>query len=317
MSNTNSEQWERDLIEKLALSGNKLETRRQRWGNFFKILVFVYLFAILAMAVYPLIKHLITKKGDGHTAVIEINGVIAAGKPASANNIIKSLKRAYEDGGTKGIILKINSPGGSPVQSDYVNKAIQQMKKAQPDIPVYAVVTDMCASGGYYIAVAADKIYVNENSIVGSIGVLFNSFGAVDLMKKIGVERRLITAGEHKGMLDPFSPVNEYEQNHLKSMLAELHTNFINVVKKGRGARLHETDQMFSGLFWSGGKSVELGLTDGINSTTGVAKDIIKAEDLVDFTARQTALERFAKKVGVSMGETLLKITGFEQPIKM
>jgi len=310
----NTNQWERELIEKMALSSAKAETSRRRWGYFFKILIFVYLFSFLALTL-PWKKLL--NQESMHTAVIEINGVIASDTQASADNVISSLREAFEDEGTKGIVLRINSPGGSPVQSAYINDEITRLKAKYPDIPVYAVVTDMCASGGYYIAVAADKIFVNENSIVGSIGVLFNSFGAVDAMQKIGVERRLITAGSHKGMLDPFSPLKDEERAHLKGMLTELHENFINVVKKGRGKRLKETEDMFSGLFWSGKQSIALGLADEIGTTSGIARDIIKAKELVDFTQHEDVIEKIAKKMGASMGEMMLKALGADQPVKM
>ncbi len=309
-----SPEWERNLIEKMALSSAKAEKSRRRWGYFFKFLLFAYLFSFLALAM-PWKK--ILKQVDGHTAVIEIKGVIADNSQASADRIISSLRAAYEDENTKGIILKINTPGGSPVQSAYVNSEMIRLKKKYPKIPLYAVVTDMCASGGYYIAVAADKIFVNENSIVGSIGVLFNSFGAVEVMKKIGIERRLITAGSHKGMLDPFSPLGEFEKAHLKTMLEQLHQNFIKVVKEGRGTRLKETDDMFSGLFWSGTESIKLGLADDINTTSNVARDIIGVENIVDFTQHEDVIEKIAKKIGASMGAVLLQAMPIEARVKM
>jgi protease-4 len=218
---------------------------------------------------------------------------------------MNSLHEAYDSKGTKGIILRINSPGGSPVQAGIINDEIRRQKKLHPQIPVYAVVEDVCASGGYYIAAAADKIYVDKASIVGSIGVLMDGYGFTEVMKKVGVERRLMTAGENKAMLDPFSPVNPKHQALAQSMLNEVHEQFKTVVRQGRGSRLKETPEVFSGLFWSGEQSIKLGLADALGSADYVAREIIKQEEIVDFTYQDTLANRFAKKLGASMAESL------------
>jgi protease-4 len=236
-----------------------------------------------------------------HTALVELNGVIAADTAASADNVINGLQEAFKDKHTQGVILRINSPGGSPVQAGYINDEIRRLRLKYPTIRLYVVVEDMCASGGYYVAAAADKIYVNKASIVGSIGVLMDGFGFTGTMEKLGVERRLLTAGENKGFLDPFSPLAPKQKEFAKTMLADIHQQFIDVVKQGRGKRLKETPETFSGLFWTGQKSIEMGLTDEIGSVDSVARDVIKAEDLVDFTTREGIADRLAKKFGAGV----------------
>ena len=218
---------------------------------------------------------------------------------------MSSLKDAYDSSGTKGIILRINSPGGSPVQAGIINDEIRRQKKLHPKIPVYAVVEDICASGGYYIAVAADKIYVDKASIIGSIGVLMDGYGFTEVMKKVGVERRLMTAGENKAMLDPFSPVNPKHQALAQAMLNEVHEQFKNVVRQGRGARLKETPEVFSGLFWSGEQGIKLGLADALGSADYVAREVIKQEDIIDYTYQETFADRFAKRLGASMAKSI------------
>jgi protease-4 len=231
--------------------------------------------------------------------------VIAPGAEASAESITTSLQSAFEDGNTQGVILRINSPGGSPVQSGIINDEIHRLRGMYPDVPLYAVVEDICASGGYYVAVAADRIYVDKASIVGSIGVLMEGFGFTGLMDKVGVERRLLTAGENKGFLDPFSPQEERHRIHAQELLGDVHQQFIDVVRKGRGERLKESPDMFSGLMWSGSRSVELGLTDGFGSVEYVAREVVKAADIVDFTQRQNIAERFAKQFGADLAESM------------
>jgi len=303
MAEQDNSNWQQQTIEKLALSGLKEQQTARRWSNFFKILVFIYLFTVLAYA----LDWVSTGKSaaGAHTALIDINGVIEAGGDVSADSVTSSLSDAYDSKGTKGIILRINSPGGSPVQAGIINDEIRRQKQLHPKIPVYAVVEDICASGGYYIAVAADKIYVDKASIIGSIGVLMDGYGFTELMKKVGVERRLLTAGENKAMLDPFSPVNPKHQLFAQAMLNEVHEQFKAVVRQGRGDRLNETPEMFSGLFWSGEQGIKLGLADALGSADYVAREVIKQEDIVDFTYQETVVDRFAKKLGASMAKSL------------
>lgn len=307
-----NEDWHRDLVEKLATDSLRERRRTRRWGIFFKLLTFAYLFALF----YALVPGGWSGKGMGgeepHTAVVDIEGVIASGEKASADNIVTGLRDAFEDDDTKGVVLRINSPGGSPVQSSYIYKEILRLREKYPDIPLYAVVSDICASGGYYVAAAADRIYVNESSVIGSIGVLINGFGFVDAMDELGVERRLMTAGRHKGILDPFSPLNEFDKEHATKLLDSLHETFIDAVKSGRGDRLKGDDeQLFSGLFWNGREGIELGLADEIGSTSYVAREVIGAEETVDFTAEEDPIERLARRFGAAAGEALGRVSGF------
>lgn len=312
MSNDNKQTWERDIVEQLALDALKEKRRSRRWGIFFKFLFFAYLLGILAIPLYD--KFFDTKlsalSSDGHTALVELSGVIAAGEKASADNLATGLREAFEDKNTKGIILRINSPGGSPVQSSYINKEIIRLKEKYPDIPLYAVVSDICASGGYYVAVAADKIYVNESSIVGSIGVRMDSFGLVDAMQRLGIERRLLTAGGHKGIGDMFSPLTVEDQDFIESLLNGLHEEFISVVKAGRGDRLQQNDDTFSGLFWSGRESIKLGLADELGSAGTVARDVIGAKDIIDFTHKERTLDQLFERLGAGAVKAFAKITG-------
>ena len=302
MPDSNDPQWERKIIEKLALDALVEQRRRRRWGIFFKLLGFAYLTAVLALAVdWGGGEHL----GDGgrHTALIQLTGVIQAKGDGSAEHVLSALQGAFEDKGTVGVILRINSPGGSPVQAGIINDEIRRLRAKHPDIPLYAVVEDICASGGYYIAAAADKIFVDKASIVGSIGVLMDGFGFTGTMDKLGVERRLLTAGANKGFLDPFSPQNAQHKAHAQEMLDEIHRQFIEVVRQGRGKRLRETPDMFSGLMWTGARSVELGLADGYGTVDSVARDVIKAEDIRDYTVKENFAERVAKQFGADMAE--------------
>ena len=297
--------WEQDVVRKLAFAAINEQRRSRRWGIFFKFLMFAYLVALLVLWMPEKLPDTGLKSSEAHTALVDVNGVIADDAEASADSVITGLREAFDDKKTKGVIVRINSPGGSPVQAAYINDEIRRLKEENPDIPVYAVVTDICASGGYYIAVAADEIYVNESSVVGSIGVLMSSFGFVEGMERLGVERRLITSGEHKGILDPFSPLNDFDRDHMLAMLADIHQQFITAVKKGRGDRLSEELDIFSGLFWTGSKSVEMGLADGIGSSSYVAREIIGAEDIVDFTSTEDLLERFARRLGAGAASAL------------
>ena len=293
--------WERSVLEKLALSSIQEQRRTRRWGIFFKVLTFGYLFIVLFLFMGWFNKSENGLSGGKHTALIDLDGVIAADSPANAGNLIDSLQEAFKDKNTQGVILRINSPGGSPVQAGYVNDEIRRLRALHPNIPLYVVVEDMCASGGYYIAAAADKIYVNKASLVGSIGVLMDGFGFTGTMEKLGVERRLLTAGENKGFMDPFSPRNPKHEEFTKKMLAEIHQQFIDVVKQGRGKRLKETPEMFSGLFWTGEESIKMGLADEIGSVDSVARDVIKAEEIVDFTTHEGIADRLAKKFGAGV----------------
>jgi protease-4 len=265
-------------------------------------------FALLAFA-------LIDFSGDSkfssgrHTALVTIDGEIAAGTNANAEDINTALDAAFDDDGTAGVVLRINSPGGSPVQAGMVDE-IRRLRKTYPDKPLYVVVTDICASGGYYIASAADKIFVDKASIVGSIGVLMDGFGFTGLMSKLGVERRLHTSGENKGFYDPFSPETPKMDAHAQALLDQVHAQFIKAVKDGRGKRLHETPDMFSGLFWTGEKSVELGLADGYGTTDTVARDVLKAPDLVDYTVKESITNRVARKFGAAAGGAAMKALG-------
>ncbi len=301
--------WQQDVIKKLASSALTEQRTARRWSTFFKSLTFIYLFIVLFYALGFVGGG---KKPTGqHTALIDITGVIESGGEVNADSVMASLHDAYESSGTQGIILRINSPGGSPVQAGIINDEIRRQKKLHPNIPVYAVVEDICASGGYYIAVATDKIYVDKASIVGSIGVLMDGYGFTETMKKVGVERRLMTAGENKAMLDPFSPVNPKHQALVQSMLNEVHEQFKTVVRQGRGARLKETPETFSGLFWSGEQGIKLGLADALGSADYVAREVIKHEEIVDFTAKDDFANRLAKRIGAStsavIGETLAR----------
>ncbi len=304
MSDQNNN-WERGVLEKLAMSAVQEQRRARHWGIFFKTLTFGYLFLVLFLVmgwVGNSEKALSTGK---HTALVDMQGVISADSAASADNLIPSLQDAFEDKNTLGVILRINSPGGSPVQAGQINDEIRRLRAKYPQIPLYAVVEDICASGGYYVAVAADKIYVDKASLIGSVGVLMDGFGFTGTMEKLGVERRLITAGANKGFLDPFSPVNPTHQAYAKQMIEEIHQQFIDVVKQGRGKRLKETPDTFSGLVWNGQRGIELGLADGYGSVESVARDIIKAEKIVDFTMKENFADRLAKRFGAGVASAI------------
>ncbi len=297
--------WERDVIERLAMAAIKEQRRARRWGIFFKLLLFLYLFGLLALYSPGLWQESELHTGK-HTALVNLTGVIAAGQPANADDIIEALDSAFKAKGSKGVILRINSPGGSPVQAGQIADEIRRLRKQYPHKPLYAVVDDLCASGGYYVASAADKIYVNKASLVGSIGVLMNGFGFVDSLHKLGVERRLYTAGQHKGFLDPFSPVQPDDVKYVESMLDDIHQQFIDVVKQGRGARLKNDPQLFSGLMWTGDKAIKLGLADDYGSVGQVARDVIGARQVVDYTVKQGFLARVADRIGSSMANLVL-----------
>ncbi|MGC3964379.1 MAG: S49 family peptidase [Rhodocyclaceae bacterium] len=301
MSDLNEPGWERKLLEKLAFENLKETRRRRRWGVFFKVLGFGYVGFILFLTWAWQNGSDSVSDGAAHTALVEMNGAIGVGDAVNAEQVNLALQSAFEDAGTKGVILRINSPGGSPVQAGMINDEIGRLRAKYKEIPLYVVVEDICASGGYYVAAAADKIYVDKASIVGSIGVRMDGFGFTGAMEKLGVERRLVTAGENKAFLDPFSPQDPKQVQFARAMLEEIHQQFIDVVRKGRGARLHETPDMFSGLFWTGSKSIELGLADAYGTVDSVARDVIKAEEVRDYTQRENFAERFAKRFGAEV----------------
>jgi protease-4 len=297
--------WERGVLEKVLLATLKEQRAARRWRIFFRLATL----GVFLLVFFTLFEFKTTTKAAAgrHTAMVSIEGEIAAGTAASAEAINASLQAAFEDAGSAGVILKINSPGGSPVQAGIINDEIRRLREVHPDKKLYVVVEEVCASGGYYIAAAADMIYVNKASIIGSIGVLMDGFGFTELMDKIGVERRLYTAGENKGMLDPFSPQSPTHRQYAQQMLDEIHQQFIAVVREGRGKRLANDPQLFSGLFWSGARSVELGLADGIGTADFVARDVIKAEDIVDYTVKDNIAERVAKRFGAAIGDGAVK----------
>lgn len=304
-SENRNETWVKSVLEKLALSSVQEQRRTRRWGIFFKLLTFIYLFIFMFFGLGWFGGNEISISGK-HTALVELRGVISPDSVSSADNVNAGLQHAFKDEKTRGVILRINSPGGSPVQAGYINDEIRRLRAEYPQIPLYAVVEDICASGGYYVAVAADKIYVDKASVVGSIGVLMNGFGFTGAMEKLGIERRLITAGKNKGFLDPFSPPNIDQEKYAKEMLGDVHEQFIQVVRQGRGERLKEAPEMFSGVVWTGQKSIDLGLADAMGSAEYVAREIIKAERIVDYTTREGFAERFARRFGAVMADTLI-----------
>ncbi|BCG64216.1 MAG: protease IV [Methyloprofundus sp.] len=301
--------WERAAIEKLAFAAIDEQRKTRRWSIFFKSLMFIYLAVVLGIGMYPSLKSSIGSDSEaGHTAIINISGVIAEGKEANANSIISALRAAVKDDGTKGIILHVNSPGGSPVQSSYVFNEIRKIKAENPEMPIYAVASDICASGCYFIAAAADKIFVNPSTLIGSIGVIMDGFGFVNTMKMLGVERRLVTAGAHKALMDPFSPANADEKKYMEQVLAQVHQQFISAVKEGRGERLDDNEEIFSGLVWTGEQGVKIGLADDYGNDDSVATDIIGAKKRVNFTVQERLLDRLAGKMGATFAHSLRSI---------
>lgn len=295
--------WQQDMLSKLLFASLEEQKKTRRWNLIFKGLFIGYLFLLLLVMLLPSGQE---KLPIGkHTALIEVKGVIAADADASADKIVTGLREAFEADKAKGVIIRINSPGGSPVQAGYINDEIKRLRKKYPDKKVYAVVSDLCASGGYYIAAAADEIYADKASVVGSIGVVMNGFGFVESMDKLGIERRLYTAGENKGFLDPFSPENKDEVKHVNSLLSQIHQQFINVVKEGRGDKLVDEKKLFSGLIWTGEEAVKLGLVDALGSSSYVAREIIKAEDIVDYTPKPSYLDQIADRFGLVVANKL------------
>jgi len=298
----NNGRWERELVTKLATAALKEQRRARLWGIFFKLLTFGYVTLILLMAVDWKTAEV---GGRKHTAMVEVNGLIAPGTDASAEKITTALQAAFKDKNTQGVVVRCNSPGGSPVQAQTIYDEMKRLRKKYPDVPLYAVIEDVCASGGYFVAVGADRIYVGKASIVGSIGVLMNGFGFTGLMEKLGIERRLITVGENKGMLDPFSPLEEKDKEHVRKLMGDIHEQFVGVVREGRGKRLKDAPEIFSGLIWTGQRSVDLGLADGFGSLEYVAREVVKAEEIVDFTQKEGLAEKFARRFGASVASAL------------
>ncbi|MGQ7274547.1 S49 family peptidase [Marinobacter sp. V034] len=289
------------LIEKLVLSSQAEQRKSRRWGIFFKSLTFIYLFVILFLLYAP-VQSGFEKVGGEHTALIQINGPIAADEEANADSVVTALREAFDEPEAKAVVLRINSPGGSPVQSGYINDEIERLRAEHPDKKVYAVISDIGASGAYYIAAAADEIYADKASLVGSIGVVAGGFGFTGLMDKLGVERRLYTSGENKAFLDPFTPENDKEVAFWQDVLDTTHQQFIEQVKEGRGDRLKDDSRLFSGLVWTGEQALDLGLIDGLGSSSYVAREVVGAEELVDYSRRPSQLKQLIDQLGVSLG---------------
>jgi protease-4 len=299
--------WEREVLEKLVFATLQEQRASRRWGVFFRFLTL--LVVVIGLAAYfdfswPGADSEVLGR---HTALIEIEGSIEAEGSGAASVVIPALNKAYSDSGSVAVVLHINSPGGSPVQAGMIVDEINRLRKGYPNKPLYVVVDEICASGGYYIASAADRIYVDKASIVGSIGVLMDGFGFTGIMEKAGVERRLLTAGENKAFMDPFSPLTPQHRQYAQAMLNDIHQQFIQVVRQGRGKRLKESPEIFSGLFWTGARAIDLGLADAYGTVDSVARDVVKAEDIVDYTQHEGLPERVLKKFGAAMGAGAVK----------
>ncbi|MDD3608462.1 MAG: S49 family peptidase [Halothiobacillaceae bacterium] len=304
---TASPQWEREALMKIAQAGLIEQRRARRWGIFFKLLGFGYLFILLAVMFAPGRMGESTPATTGpHTALVELNGIIMDGEEGASETVIRGLRKAFEDKNAKGVILRINSPGGSPVQAGLIHDEMLRLREKHPNKPLHVVVTDICASGGYYAAVAGEQIHVDKASIVGSIGVRMDSFGFVGAMEKLGVERRLLTAGQNKGLLDPFAPVVPEEKQHIQTMLDQIHGQFIEVVKNGRGERLSDNPNLFTGLIWTGDEAIRLGLADARGSVESVARDVIGAEKLVNVTPKPDVFERVFSRIGTQVAQSLV-----------
>lgn len=306
-SASSDDSWHRDLVNRLAFAAVDEQRRSRRWSVFFKCLLALYLLALLILYM-PTDWSDLSRTSVKHTALVDLKGVISDSSEASADNIITGLRDAFEDENTAGVILRANSPGGSPVQSAYIYDEIKRLRELYPDTPLYAVVTDVCASGCYYVVSAADDIYVNNSSIVGSIGVRMDSFGFVDTIKKLGVERRLYTAGESKGFLDPFTPSKPADVAHVKLLLESIHEQFISAVKSGRGERLKDNQKLFTGLVWTGEESLPMGLADKVGSSGYVAREVIGEEEIVEFTEKQDLWEKLSDRIFVAMAKGMSEL---------
>lgn len=301
--------WERELVTKLAQANLKEARVKRRWSIFFKLVWLALALAVFAAAMGWIGRGISTSDSVGrHTALVKLEGEISDKGNASAENINAALAAAFKDPDSVAVVLNINSPGGSPVQSARIHHEIKRLRKAYQDKPIYVVVDELCASGGYYVAAAADKIFVDGSSLVGSIGVIYQGFGADKAMEKLGLENRTVTAGENKAFMDPFAPMKPEHKAHLEAMLVDVHQQFIKAVKEGRGARLKEnTPGLFSGLIWSGSKAIDNGLVDGLGTVDSVARDIVKAEDLVDYSVEENSLDKLAKRLGLSFGAGVMQ----------
>ena len=314
MNNENQQAIE--ALKQVAMAGITEQRSSRRWSIFFKLAsLLLFLFFVIAIVGASAAKNSRLTTAESYTALIDINGIILQGAEASADNIIPALQDAFEDKKVKGIILRCNTPGGSPVQSSYIYNEIRRLRTLHKDKKVIAVAADLCASGGYYIVAAADEIYANKSSLVGSIGVRMKSFGVVEAMKKLGIESRELTAGENKAILDPFKPQKEADKIFIKKMLANTHKHFIDAVKAGRGDRLKDDPDIFSGLFWTGEDAKALGLIDGFGNDAYVAREIFKAETMINFSPKMDFFERLSKRVGVMASSVLLEIKGQSQPV--
>lgn len=308
MTEGRDEGWERQVLERLALETLAERRRRRRWSVFFRLTTLACV--ATALWIFGGFGEVEQLEGGRHTALISLEGEIAAKGEVSAEHVVASLQAAFADAGTQGVVLRINSPGGSPVQAGIISDEIVRLRTLHPQVPVFAVVEDICASGGYYVAAVADRIFVDKASIVGSIGVLMDGFGFDKVLEKVGVERRLLTAGENKGMLDPYSPLSEKQRGYAQAMLDQIHRQFIDTVREGRGERLKETPETFSGLFWNGEEAVKMGLADGLGNLDHVARDVIKAEEIIDYTPKENVAERLAKRFGAAIGEGAVRALG-------
>ena len=309
------ERWARETLTRLALAAVTEQRRARRWGIFFKFLFFGYLVILLTLA-WPDNLSTATASTKRHTALVRVEGLISSSTEASAKNVIEALRKAFKDTHTVGVVLEINSPGGSPVQSGEIYDEIRKLRQQYPKIPIHAVTSDVCASGGYYIAAAAQNIYANRASIVGSIGVRMDSFGFTEAIAKLGVERRAYTAGSNKDFLDPFKPVNPTEVQHLQGMLDAIHQQFITAVKQGRGERLKDRPEIFSGLMWTGEQGVALGLVDALGSTRYVAEEVIGEKTLLDYTKRTGWMERLLNGTEAHLGAALIKKLGWDGAVQ-
>lgn len=306
MSDSNDKIDYESIVQRLAFAAINEQRRSRRWRIFFIFLFFAYITIVGIMLMDSGGAGSLKVSDEGkHTALVQMPGTIAIGEKAGAETVIAGLQAAFEHEETVGVILEINSPGGSPVQSSYIYDEIRRLRSEHESIPIYVVVSDIAASGGYFVAAAADRIYVNKSSLIGSIGVRMDNFGFVGLMEKLGVERRLLTAGENKGLLDPFLPEDAGQKAHLQIMLDEVHQHFIDAVKQGRGDRLSQQADLFSGLIWTGEKAIELGLVDEYGTTKSVARDIIKAETVINFTPKGHLFDRIAERIGAVIGQQL------------
>jgi len=304
----NDQSREQGGLERLLLAHLDEQRRARRWGIFFKSLGFIWLFLLIVLIASRDAGDFVSTQP--HTGLIDIQGEIGGEDGVYADDVIDALNTAFDNKHSKAVVLRINSPGGSPVQAGQIHDEIRRLRAKHKDKPVYVVVDDICASGGYYIAAAADKIFVDKASLVGSIGVLMDGFGFTEAMKKLGVERRLLTAGENKGFLDPFSPLDPQEVAHAQRLLNEIHQQFIQVVRQGRGGRLKEQPGLYSGLIWNGTRSIELGLADGLGNLHYVAREVVKAEDIVDYTPRESLADRLARRLGAALGKALGPLVG-------